>query len=67
MTPNDWQTEKEHLLEQLQIERLEREVLFQIALNLSSATSPDDLVKLVYKFASQYGAGAVSLFYFDLD
>ncbi|MDZ4671144.1 MAG: hypothetical protein SH821_09755, partial [Phototrophicales bacterium] len=24
-------------------------------------------MKLVYKFASQYGAGAVSLFYFDLD
>jgi signal transduction histidine kinase len=67
MTTNDWQTEKEHLLEQLQIERLEREILFQIALSLSAATSPDDLVKLVYKFASQYGAGAVSLFYFDLD
>jgi signal transduction histidine kinase len=67
MTINDWQTEKEQLLEQLQIERLERELLFQIALNLSSATSPDDLVNLVFKFASQYGAGAVSLFYFDLD
>lgn len=67
MTANDWQTEKEQLLEQLQIERLERELLFQIALNLSAADSPDDLVKLVYKFASQYQAGAVSLFYFDLD
>jgi len=67
MTTTDWQTEKEQLLEQLQIERLERELLFQIALNLSAANSPDDLVKLIYKFASQYGAGAVSLFYFDLD
>jgi signal transduction histidine kinase len=67
MTTNDWQTEKEQLLKQLQIERLERELLFQIALNLSAATSPDDLVKLVYTFASQYGAGAVSLFYFDMD
>lgn len=67
MTTTDWQTEKEQLLEQLQIERLEREILFQIALNLSAANSPDDLVKLIYTFASQYGAGAVSLFYFDLD
>ncbi|MDX2076498.1 MAG: ATP-binding protein [bacterium] len=67
MTTNDWQTEKEQLLKQIQIERLERELLFQIALNLSAATSPDDLAELVYKFASQYGAGAVSLFYFDLD
>lgn len=67
MTSPHWQIEKQQLLEQIQTERQERELLFQIALDLSSATAPDDLAQLVFTFASQYGAGAASLFYFDTD